>query len=113
MHASRARRIFLSVAAAGVLGSSVVAAHADETPANVADPAYTIVPGGLQITNGGAARTLPLPDCEPRAIAREDDRVYVACGASGLLLLDAADPVNPRAFARVPTDGEAVAFHVV
>jgi hypothetical protein len=67
----------------------------------------------LRITEGGTARDVPLPDCEPRALAREGAQVYVACGPSGLLLLDATDPRKPTVAARVPTDGDAVGLHLV
>jgi hypothetical protein len=87
-------------------------ARAEDATANSIQ--YTVAPSGLHITEGASARDVPLSDCEPRALAREGAaRVYVACGASGLIVLDATDPRNPVVTAHVPTEGDVVALHVV
>src|SRR5512138_3768352 len=91
------------------LALGATTAHADE-PAPVE---YTIVSGGLSVKTPGGAHELTLPDCQAKAIARDGARVYVACGASGLLLLDATDPAAPKVASRIPTDGDAVALHTL
>jgi hypothetical protein len=93
------------------LTTCVSAARAEDPKTSSID--YTIAPSGLHITEGSSTRDVPLPDCEPRALAREEARVYVACGASGLIVLDATDPRSPVVTAHVPTEGDAVALHVV
>jgi hypothetical protein len=87
------------------------------TPARAEAPEplveYAITPNGIRVTVQGNGRDMPLPDCEPKAITRDGARVYVACGASGVLLLDATNPQAPALSMRVPTDGDAVAFHTI
>jgi hypothetical protein len=58
-------------------------------------------------------REINVPGCSPKAIAREGARLYVACGASGIVVLDATTPASPVVSSRIPTDGDAVAFHTV
>ncbi len=103
--------------AAAVVASTVCGAARADDPATAAPSApgleYTLASGGVRITDGAGTRDLPIADCEPKALAREGDRVYVACGASGIAILDARDPRNPIVAARAPTDGDAVALHVV
>src|SRR5262245_60509609 len=70
--------------------SSADPVHAQQQPAPVAE--YTIAPEGLIVKTPAGARTLTLPDCAPKAIIRDGAQVYVACGASGILLLDATNP---------------------
>jgi hypothetical protein len=92
----------------GALGLYATEVHADE-PAPTVE--YAIAPGGLHMKLPGGDRDVPLPDCEPKAIARDGARVYVACGASGVLVLDATTPQAPVVSSRIPTEGDAVAFH--
>ncbi|MDB4995035.1 MAG: hypothetical protein JWM74_2467 [Myxococcaceae bacterium] len=106
-------------ALAGVSFAHLDLAHAQDKPAEKpADkpsggPEYSLAATGLLITENGATRELGLPDCEPRAIAREGARVYVACGANGLLLIDATNPSNPLLGSRIATDGDVIGLHTV
>lgn len=74
---------------------------------------YTLAPGGLRIVDASGTRDFPIPECEPKAIARAGNQVVVACGESGIVSLDATDPKAPTITGRAATDGEAVALHVV
>ena len=99
---------------AGILAFSLAfIASAQEAQPPTPAIEYTLAPAGLHVIVGSTAHDLPLPDCEPKAIAREESRVYVACGASGVMVLDATDPRAPKVSMRVPTDGDAVALLVV
>lgn len=103
-------RSAVALVAAALGFASTTEVHADE-PAPVV--AYSIGPGGLHIKASGGEHDMPLPDCDPKAITRDGARVYVACGASGVLLLDATNPQSPTVSSRIPTDGEAVGLHTV
>jgi hypothetical protein len=83
-------------------------AHADE-PASSAE--YTLTENSLTIKTSAGTRDVPLPDCEPKGVERGGSRLYVACGASGILVLDAVDPAAPVVRGRIPTDGDAVGVH--
>jgi hypothetical protein len=112
---SQIRRGLALLVAAGISVAHTELARADEKPAEkpTGGPEYSLAPTGLVITENGAARELPLPSCEPRAIAREGARVYVACGPNGLLLVDATNPSSPVVGSRVATEGDVVGLHVV
>lgn len=100
-------------AATAASAAAPSAAAPQATSGSAAGLEYSLTANGIRIAQGATVNDLPLPGCEPRAIAREGTRVYVACAGSGLVLLDATNPAAPTVAARAPTDGEAVAFHVL
>jgi hypothetical protein len=90
-----------------------LAGHARaDSPAD-AEATYAIASGALTLKTPSGVREIPLPGCEPKAIARDGARLYVACGAPGIVVLDATVPASPVVSSRIPTDGDAVAFHTV
>jgi hypothetical protein len=110
------RRGLALLALAGITVAHAELAYAQDKPAEKpasGGPEYSLAPTGLLITENGATRELGLPDCEPRAIAREGTRVYVACGANGLLLIDATNPSNPLLGSRIATEGDVIGLHTV
>ncbi|MBK6849239.1 MAG: hypothetical protein IPG96_17475 [Proteobacteria bacterium] len=60
----------------------------------------------------GAPVTQTVLDCTGQALLEHGSRLYVACGAEGLVVLSLAQPERPVVVARRPLEGEVVGFWV-
>jgi hypothetical protein len=96
----------------GTLGLVLAGPARAEGPAD-AEATYAIASGALTLKTPSGVREIAVPSCEPKAIARDGARLYVACGSAGIVVLDATVPAAPVVSSRIPTDGDAVAFHTV
>ncbi len=93
----------LALALLGAPRSGSAQAHAQpaqptqaSTPAapSASEPSYALAPGVLRATSASGTRDVAL-GCEGVALLRDGARLYVACGARGVVVLSLADPTAP------------------
>ncbi|HXN31622.1 MAG TPA: hypothetical protein VN894_07170 [Polyangiaceae bacterium] len=96
----------LFCAAATGVGGRVYAQEAREA---VPEPEYTLEDRVLRITQGGSSSTVDL-GCVGRSAMRTGAKLFVACGAAGVVELDLSDPLAPRRDGTMPVDGNATSL---
>lgn len=73
------------------------------------DVSYTLAPGVVRATSTAGVLDVPI-GCDGGALHREGARLYVACGARGVVVLSLANPAAPVLEARREFDGDVVAL---
>jgi hypothetical protein len=85
--------------------------HAQEAPKTAPEPEYTLEDHFLRITQVGSSTTVDL-GCVGRAAMRTGAKLFVACGAAGVVELDVSDPVAPRRDGMMAVDGTATGVFI-
>lgn len=104
------RLSFFGLAASTLLLAASASAEPEDTASTA--PRYDIVGGALHVTTAAGSHAVRLA-CSPRAVARAGQKLYVACGAEGVVRLDLAEPAEPAVDGRAAVDGEVVGLFVV
>jgi hypothetical protein len=92
--------------AAGATSPGVALAQPPGSDGRSGEIVYQAGGTALRVTTSTGAREVDL-GCDARSVVRAGDKLYVACGAAGVVRLGLADPVAPVVEARIPVDGEA------
>ena len=92
-------------ATTGVVGP----AYGQESREAAPEPLYTLEDHFLQVTQSGTSATVDL-GCVGRSALRTGVKLYVACGAAGVVQLDLSDPLAPRRDGVMPVDGNATSL---
>lgn len=79
------------VAACAASGVALLASAARAAP----EPRYTLDRGNLVVDMDGVLEDVPVACPNPVGLARQGDRLFVACGADGSLVYSLADPSRP------------------
>jgi hypothetical protein len=74
-----------------------------------AEPTYALAAGVVRTTSAAGVQELPI-GCDGVALHREGARLYVACGARGVVVLSLANPAAPALEGRREFSGDVVAL---
>jgi hypothetical protein len=74
---------------------------------------YTAGENELQITSDEGTKKQAVENCSGKSALVHENKLYVACGESGVLIFSLADPLAPTVSARWPIDGVALEVLVV
>ena len=77
------------------------------TPTATSGVGYELAPGVVRALLPGGVREVAI-GCDGVAMHREGERLYVACGLRGVVVLSLADPSTPTIIARREMDGDVV-----
>jgi hypothetical protein len=81
-------------------------AHAQDAPIP-SDALQPVLEGhNLRVTSGGSVTVVDL-GCEGRTSLRTQNKLFVACGADGVVEVDLSNPLAPRRTGWMPVEGDA------
>src|SRR5580698_2401202 len=91
----------------GLLLSFSHGARADDASAPAAATPPALDGHNIRVTSGTSVTVVDL-GCEGRSILQTGDKIFVACGSEGVVVVDISG--SPRRIGSMPTDGEATGF---
>lgn len=90
-----------------VAGERPAHAQASEAPEAAPEPPETSFDGNLlRLVTNGATAVVDL-GCPGRSVLRTRSKLFVACGAAGVVRVDVTDPTSPRRDGAMQVDGDA------
>src|SRR5271165_5001993 len=87
--------VLACLAATAVEARAQAQESAAPSPTTQPEPEYTLSDHTLRITRVGSSTAVDI-GCGGHAILRSGDKLFVACGAAGVVEFDLSDPAVPR-----------------